>query len=145
MHAGKALAVYDRHGDALFSLALLLCRDLDRAVEAVVATVTQVPASASDVTPEAERHRLAADLWHRCAGASAGSGEGPVLPSQANTPAESDGSSSEQEHALLGLVLFGSHTYGQAAALIGVAPPSAALRLRSVLRLGSASSRQHSR
>ncbi|MFF7156080.1 hypothetical protein [Streptomyces sp. NPDC008139] len=36
--------------------------------------------------------------------------------------------------ALVGLVMFGGHTYGRAAALTGVPAPAAARDLRSVLR-----------
>lgn len=133
--ASTALADCDRHGDALFSLALLLCRDVDRAVEAVVATVTQSCATASDAMPEAKRQSLAADMWHRYAGDLAPRPQHPdlVLPSGVH----SAGPSRQQEQALLGLILFGCHTYGQAAALIGVSVPSAAAHLRSVLRRAS--------
>ncbi|MGW0667572.1 hypothetical protein [Streptomyces sp. NPDC002746] len=132
MRSSTALAVYDRHGDALFSLALLLCRDVDRAVDAVVATVTQACATASDPMSDARRKSLAADLWHRYA-SDPGAQASPQSPPPGCLP-HPDGQSGEQEQALLGLVLFGCHTYGQAAALIGVSAPSAAVHLRSVLR-----------
>ncbi|MCM2416166.1 hypothetical protein [Streptomyces sp. RKAG290] len=132
MRASTALAVYDHHGDALFSLALLLCRDVDRAVEAVVATVTQACATASDPMPDTKRQSLAADLWRRYAAdpCAQPSQPDPALRSEPY----SDGPSGDQDQALLGLVLFGCHTYGQAAALVGVSAPSTAVHLRSVLR-----------
>lgn len=125
-------ALYDRHGDALFSLAMLLCQDVDRAVDVVAATVAQACATASEGTPDEERRRLAAALWHRCGGDTAASASrwDKVLHSRAHA----SGRSSEQEQSLLGLVLLGCHTYQQAAALIGVQPSSAARQLRSILR-----------
>jgi hypothetical protein len=126
VRATAALAAYDRHGDALFSLAPLLCRDADRAADAVVATVTRACATAPDVAPDEERCRLAVDLWHRCAVAPAAPES--VLPSQPYAHGPCGG----QERAVLGLVLFGCHTDRQAAALIGVSAPSAALPPRSV-------------
>lgn len=141
MRARTALAAYDRHGDALFSLALLLCRDVDRAVDAVVATATQAHTMASGSMPDAERQRLAADLWRRCADVPHSR-----LP-QANPVSLHDvdrsDASSEQEQALLGLVLFGCHTYGQAAARIGLSAPTAAAHLRSVLRRAAGPPSQH--
>ncbi|MER7699438.1 hypothetical protein [Streptomyces sp. NPDC096095] len=65
--AREALVDYGCHGDALFSLALLLCRDVDLAAEAVVATLTRVDATPSEPCPDARRQHLAADLWNRCA------------------------------------------------------------------------------
>ncbi|MFF1925057.1 hypothetical protein ACFVW8_31360 [Streptomyces sp. NPDC058221] len=82
--------------------------------------------------PDPMRQSLAADLWRRYAtdpGAQAPQPE-PALRSGR----DADGPCGEQEQTLLGLVLFGCHTYGQAAALIGVPAPSAAEHLRSVLR-----------
>ncbi|MFD3647687.1 hypothetical protein ACFWVT_32540 [Streptomyces cyaneofuscatus] len=109
VRAQEALADYDRHGGALFSLALLLCRDADRAADAVVATLTRADLTAPDLSPDVKRQHLAADLWNRCAGVS------------------------RQDRALLGLVVFGGHTYGQAAALIGLPASSAAGRFRTLL------------
>lgn len=134
VRASTALGIHDRHGEALFSLALLLCRDVDRAVEAVVATVTQACATASAPVPDAEWQSLAADLWHRYAddpGPRASDPAPDPVPSSRSHP---DGPSGEQEQALLALVLFGCHTYGKAAARTGVSVPSAAMHLRSVLR-----------
>lgn len=123
--AGTALAVYHRHGDALFSLALLLCRDADSAADAVVAIVARSEPEAADAAPDAERRRLAADLWGRWA-------DEPGPPGS-----EADGSSSEQANALLGLMMFGCHTYRQAAAIVGVSAPTAAAQSRSILRRGA--------
>ncbi|MER6188612.1 hypothetical protein [Streptomyces cyaneofuscatus] len=109
VRAREALVDYDRHGDALFSLALLLCRDADRAADAVVAALTRADLTTSALSPDVKRQHLAADLWNRCAGVS------------------------QQDQALLGLVVFGGHTYGQAAALIGLPASSAAGRLRTLL------------
>ncbi|MFD9542430.1 hypothetical protein [Streptomyces sp. NPDC060022] len=128
--ARTALAAYDRHGDALFSLALLLCRDIDRAVDAVVATVTQAHTTLPDPLPEAELQRLAADLWLRCADLPH---SGPPLPCPASLhEANRGGVSSDQEQALIRLV-----AYGQAAAHLGLSAPKTAARLRSVLRRGA--------
>lgn len=132
VRASTALGIHDRHGEALFSLALLLCQDADRAVEAVVATVTQACLTASDPVPDAEWQSLATDLWHRYADdPDPRSSDPDPVPS---SPSHPDGPSGIQEQALLALVLFGCHTYGKAAALTGVSVPSAAMHLRSVLR-----------
>ncbi|MGW8728451.1 hypothetical protein ACWGNF_20750 [Streptomyces sp. NPDC055808] len=136
VRTSEALRIYDRHGDALFSLALLLCRDVEWAVEAVVATVTQGCGTVSDSASDVQRQELAADLWHRYA---AGSQARQGTSGSAYRPGDTDDSAwLGQQQALLGLVLFGCHTYEQAAALIGISAPTAALHLRTVLRRAAA-------
>lgn len=132
VRAREALVDYDRHGDALFSLALLLDRDVDRAAEAVVATLTRADTTASDLCPDAKRQHLAADLWNRCTGAPGRRMPEPAPQPEPNRPSREQDRSG-QEQALLGLVLFGGHTHGQAAALIGLPASSAAERLRTLL------------
>ncbi|WP_097869505.1 hypothetical protein [Streptomyces sp. rh34] len=120
--AREALADYDRHGDALFSLALLLCRDVDLAAEAVVATLTRVDGMPCEPCPDARRQHLAADLWNRCVRVPGGRlpEPAPCFRSHRNRPSR-------------GLVLFDAHAYGQAAALIGLPASSAAVQLRALL------------
>lgn len=127
VRAREALVDYDRHGDALFSLALLLCRDVDLAAEAVVATLTRVDGTPPEPCPDARRQHLAADLWNRCARVPDGRlpETAPNLRSHRNRPSRGR-DQPEEGLALLGLVLFGAHTYGQAAALIGLPASSAA-------------------
>ncbi|WP_143660030.1 hypothetical protein [Streptomyces sp. WZ.A104] len=135
VRAREALVDYDCHGDALFSLALLLCRDVDLAADAVVATLTLVDGTPSEPCPNgARRQHLAADLWNRCARVPDGRlpEPAPYLRSHRNRPSREQ-DQPEQYLAVLGLVLFGAHTYGQAAALIGLPASSAAVRSRALL------------
>lgn len=114
----EALSVlYDRHADALYSLALLLCTDADRSAEVVVAALAHAGNSPVGIESDDERRRLAVDVWRTC-------------PHDGR-----DGAL--QEQGVLGLVLFGCHTYRQAAVLTGVTAESAALGLRSVLHQGA--------
>lgn len=130
-----AAELYERHAEALYSLARLLCQNSRSADadEAFVSTLAGAGPMLVNMTPEAERRRLAADLWYRCGWTTALT---PVVP---GPRARVDGSSQErgQEQALLGLVMFGSHTYTQAAALIGVSAPAAASHLRTALCRGA--------
>ncbi|MFD4234614.1 hypothetical protein [Streptomyces sp. NPDC058542] len=134
MRAREALVDYDRHGDTLFSLALLLCRDVDVAAEAVVATLTRADGTPSEPCPDAQRQHLAADLWKRCARVPDGwlPEPAPYPRSHRNRPSRGR-DRPEQGQALLGLVLFGAHTYPQAAALIALPASSAAVQLRALL------------
>ncbi|MFE9700014.1 hypothetical protein [Streptomyces sp. NPDC006270] len=127
VRAREALVDYDCHGDALFSLALLLCRDVDLAAEAVVATLTRVDGTPSEPCPDARRQHLAADLWNRCVRDGRLPEPAPYLRPHRNRAAREQ-DQPEQGQALLGLVLFGAHTWIQAAALIGLPASSAAVR-----------------
>ncbi|MFD8061978.1 hypothetical protein [Streptomyces cyaneofuscatus] len=130
----EALADYDQHGDALFSLALLLYRDADLAADAVVATLTRASAT-SGRGPDARRRHLAADLLtirgvrpgpkFRRSAPIAHPHAPDIPPTLADEP--------RQSLALLGLVMFGGHSYGQAAALLGRPASSAADQLRTLL------------
>ncbi|MFC8831573.1 hypothetical protein ACFT9I_40270, partial [Streptomyces sp. NPDC057137] len=134
--SGRAFSdLYDRHAAALYSLAWLLFPSIESADEAFVTTMAGAGTQPDDVAPDAERRRLAAALWHRCArdAPRTTTGRSPAPLSQA--PA--GGSSPEREQALLGLVLFGRHTYAQAADLIGVSAHAAAAHLRSVVHRGA--------
>ncbi|MFF3641005.1 hypothetical protein [Streptomyces sp. NPDC002564] len=131
---GAETAVCERHGDALLSLALLLCHDDRRAVTTVADTIAQVCAAGTGPSSEVqERQGLVAYLWRRCAPESAmlsfprgGDRTAPVRP----VPAWSY----EQERALMGLLFFGRLTCRQVAELTGVPARSVALQLRSILR-----------
>ncbi len=131
----KTLADYDQHGDALFSFALLLYRDADLAADAVVATLTRASATAPGRCPDARRRYLAADLLTVCAvrpGPKFGQRAPTARPrSPGSRPALAD--QSQQGLALLGLVLLGGHSYGQAAALRGQSASSVAVQLRALL------------
>ncbi|MFD8064301.1 hypothetical protein, partial [Streptomyces cyaneofuscatus] len=131
----EALADYDQHGDALFSLALLLYRDADLAADAVVSTLTRASATATGRGPDVRRRHLAADLL-----TTRGVRPGPKfrrgeptahLHSPDIPPALAD--ETRQGLALLGSVMFGGHSCGQAAALLSRPASSAAVQLRTLL------------
>ncbi len=124
---------YDRHAGPLYSLALLICEDCEVAAEAVVATMTQTWATCGNRKDEVLRRRLAAQVWRRCTEARRTAPPQSLAWAHGSTTPESTEGHPGQQQALLGLVLFGCHTYRQAAALLGLSAPAAALQLRSVL------------
>lgn len=131
----EALADYDQYGDALFSFALLLYRDADLAADAVVATLTRASVTAPVRGPDTRRRHLAADLltiWTVESGPEFLPGDPTAHP---RSPSRSAASADQprQGSALLGLVLFGGHSYRQAGALLDQSAPSAAVQLRTLL------------
>ncbi|GAA3721347.1 hypothetical protein [Streptomyces tremellae] len=119
-----------RHAGALYSLARLLYQDTERAEEAAVTALAQ--AAAVDDGPAGlaqERRALASRLVRDHRRHTADHGGVPDHPA---------GFLTQQERALLGLVLFGGLTGRQAASVTGVSYASAALGLRSLLRRANA-------
>lgn len=129
--------LYERHADALYSLARLLCQDSPGAEEAFVTILADAGPTLVNMTPEAQRRCLAADLWHRHRRRTAATSAVPDRLPAPRAPRDGSAWQRGQEQALLGLVMFGSHTYTQAADLVGVPAQTAASHLRTGLRRGA--------
>jgi len=121
---------FREHLPSLFSIASFLLAEPAEATEAVRRALTSVnEGSAAVVSREEERAMLAATVYRCCAdvvearGAST-RGSGPLPPV---------GAPCDLERSALALVMFGGHSYRDAASVLGLEPAVVADRLRSGL------------
>lgn len=122
-------------------MALLFCGDSAVAERIVAEALVDAAGSAAPVQPDGTRTALAADVYGKYAETCRAmdrargrrprpSGEGPLTLAGPASPLPPLG---WEQRAMLGLVLFGEHSYQQAAALLGVPAESAALQLTTAL------------
>lgn len=124
--------LYDRHGSGMFCLAYLSTSDPDAAADAVVAAFE----GAETVTTYADPKRIARALARRTFLAC------PLYPPVRDPGTGPNGAPrpdelshmSQRARQLIGLTLFGSHSYRQAAALLRLDPQTAASVLTELLR-----------
>lgn len=135
--ASNVPAVYEQHADDLYALALLLCGEADTANEVMAGTLArECMATAVGADPDGPRPRMALDVWRKCA--PQGHADATDHPEQQRPSTDADA------RAVLGLVLFGCHTYQQAAAVVGLPLGSAARQLhRALCTLRSAGAPPH--
>jgi DNA-directed RNA polymerase specialized sigma24 family protein len=111
--------LFERHGAAIFGLAMLLLRDRQRAELLTADAILDACSGPAHVAQGADRWELARYVYVRFV-RSAGD------PATAGRPTSED--------VALALGVFGGHTYREIADLLGLAPGEAAELLRSGLR-----------
>lgn len=129
--AGRQLEdAWDRHGRYVYALACTLLGDREAAGQAVMMGMTDLAHSAHRWSAADVRRRMARHVYWRTQELAA---QAPTTLHL--TPAMAGlGQLAQLQRACLALCVFGGHTYGEAAGLLGVPPVTAAELLTAGLR-----------
>lgn len=130
--------VWQRHGQALFALALVVCDDAETAESVVLQAILDACTPADIAVGAVGRQELARYvyvLWQRrcdeppkavdpqrCEASGAGT-----------SPSAAGAGLSRQQRSAIALALFGDHSYREAASLMGLAPSAVAELMRTGL------------
>lgn len=129
--------LYDRHATALFSLAHAISGNAEAAVSAVSKAFQE--ACADPATGDFGRevhHELSRLTFLACRPPGNASEDPRLAPAPgAGAPTDYDVTVANPRHrALLGLTMYGDHSYRDAATLLDLEPADAAAALRMMLR-----------
>ena len=125
----KAEDLWDRHGASAYALACVLLGDAAAAARAVELGMADLAQSAVRVSPREARRFMAQYVYKRSQELSAATARTLRMPPTMTWLSEL----AQLQRACLALCLFGAHTHREAAALLGVAPTTAAALLTSGL------------
>jgi hypothetical protein len=131
----KAGRLCELHAGPLLTLAILLLGDGVEAERVVIDTlVAACDGRKPQLGEEIVRSEMAADVYDRCAavrGMRDGSQRGGPLPTRSGSPLMA---LSDDERALVGLVLFGAHDCGRAVTTLDESSADLVSRLANVVR-----------
>ncbi len=131
--------VWQRHGQAMFALALVICQDAETAESVVVQAVLDACTPSDIAVGSVSRQELARYVYVLDERRRGGSAQ-PVLdarPPEAAALASSGVAGvralSRRQRSAIALALFGDHTYREIASLMGLPAPDVAELMRSGL------------
>jgi DNA-binding CsgD family transcriptional regulator len=125
----QAEELWERHGRSAYAIARMLLADAAPAARAVELAMADLAHSAECESAREARRSMARHVYRRSQELSADTSQTlPMPPAMLSVH-----KLGQLQRACLALCLFGSHTYREAAALLGVAPSTAAALLTSGL------------
>jgi hypothetical protein len=132
-------AVWQRHGQALFALALVVCEDAEAAESVVVQAILDACTPCDIAVASVGRQELARYvyvLWQRGRDeqpGALGSGRCADADALASSGVAATAGLTHQQRSAIALALFGDHTYREIASLMELAPPDVADLMRTGL------------